>query len=203
MAARPAQNSICRERFAHGAPARRGEDAYFALPERNKKCGKQIDMLADTEHPAPERILIALNSMCASEALRKSKRMRELLRYLVQESIERPGDPITAEAIAANVFNRTSGFDAIDDPIVRTTASRLRSALAAHYEQEGCEDEVEIRIPRGGYMPEFLPRVAKPAPSRPWEKLRSNLWILNVASTFVALAALGVALTQGAITCSP
>ncbi|WP_421593243.1 hypothetical protein [Shinella sp. M27] len=151
----------------------------------------------------PERVLTTLNSVCTSEAFRKSKRMRELLRYLVQESIERPGQPVTAEAIAANVFNRTNGFDAIDDPIVRTTVSRLRAALATHYEQNDCEDEVEIRIPRGGYQPEFLPRSAKRGLLTHWGNLRSNFWILNVASTIVALIALGVALSVGTGSCSP
>lgn len=162
-----------------------------------------MTILANTESMAPERVLTTLDSVCTSEALRKSKRMRELLRYLVQESIARPGEPVTAEAIAASVFNRTNGFDAIDDPIVRTTVSRLRAALAAHYDQVGCEDDVEIRIPRGGYLPEFLPRTAKPAPRSRWEGLRSNLWILNAASTVVALVALGIALTLGASACTP
>ena len=162
-----------------------------------------MNILANTETMAPERVLMTLDSVCTSEALRKSKRMRELLRYLVQESIARPGEPVTAEAIAASVFNRTNGFDAIDDPIVRTTVSRLRAALAVHYEQQDCEDEVEIRIPRGGYMPEFVPRVAKPVPRRRWESLRSNLWILNAVSVVVALIALAVALNLGAVACKP
>lgn len=162
-----------------------------------------MTILANAESMASERILTTLDSICASEALRKSKRMRELLRYIVQESIARPGEPVTAEAIAASVFNRTNGFDAIDDPIVRTSVSRLRAALAAHYDQAGCEDDVEIRIPRGGYIPEFLPRTAKPTPRPRWERFRSNLWILNAVSTVAALAALGVALTLGASACTP
>lgn len=148
-----------------------------------------------------ERILASVAAACASEALRKSKRMCALLRYLVQEAIERPGAPVTAEAIAANVFNRKNGFDAIDDPIVRTTVSRLRTALAAYYEQEAEGDEVEIRIPRGGYLPEFLPRAVKPPVRRRWERLRANPWVMNVASAIVALVALWVALVVGAGTC--
>lgn len=162
-----------------------------------------MNILANSDSLAPERILTALDSVCASEALRKSKRIRELLQYLVHESLKRPGEPVTAEAIAANVFNRTNDFDAIDDPIVRTTVSRLRSALAAHYEQEGYEDDIEIRIPRGGYMPEFLPRSARPAPRRRWEIVRSNLWILNALSMVAALAALGITLTLGTVACRP
>ena len=162
-----------------------------------------MNILANPEPAIRARVLTTLDSVCSSEALRKSKRMRELLRYLVQESIERPGAPVTAEAIAANVFNRTNGFDAIDDPIVRTTVSRLRAALATYYEQEACGDEVEIRIPRGGYMPEFLPRAAKPPARRRLEWLRGNLWILNVASAVVALAALAIALSLGTDACRP
>ena len=162
-----------------------------------------MNIMAKPEFAIRERVLTTLDSVCASEALRKSKRMRELLRYLVQEAIERPGAPVTAEAIAASVFNRTNGFDAIDDPIVRTTVSRLRAALATYYEQEACEDEIEIRIPRGGYMPEFLPRMAKPPKRDRWEWLRANLWILNVASAVVALAALAIALSLGTDACRP
>lgn len=65
-----------------------------------------MTILANAESTAPERVLTTLDSVRPSEALRKSKRMRELLRYLVQEFIARPGEAVT-------------------------TVSRLRAALAA------------------------------------------------------------------------
>ncbi|MDX6806145.1 hypothetical protein [Terrihabitans rhizophilus] len=44
------------------------------------------------------------------------------------------------------------------DPIVRIEANRIRGALSAYYAANPALDELRIELPKGGYIPEFVPR---------------------------------------------
>ena len=112
-------------------------------------------MEPQSQPPDREQILEALSSITTSLAFQKSDRMSTLLRYLVTESLDKPGQTITAEAIAAAVFKRGDDFVNVDDPIVRTTVSRLRAALASHYGSTDCAEKIEILIPKGTYCPQY------------------------------------------------
>ncbi len=48
------------------------------------------------------------------------------------------------------------------DPIVRVEAGRLRRALEYYYLTEGRNDPVRIKIPKGSYVPEFIPVTERP-----------------------------------------
>ncbi len=56
------------------------------------------------------------------------------------------------------VFGRASDYDAGADPVVRVEARRLRRKLAEYYAGGGREDLLEIRLPKGGYLPMFEAR---------------------------------------------
>lgn len=97
----------------------------------------------------------ALNRIVTSPVFEKSGRARELLSYLVEEEIEGRGGQIKGFTIAVDVFNRDAGFDASNDPLVRVHVGRLRELLAQYYAGAGAADELHIKIPKGGYRPEY------------------------------------------------
>jgi hypothetical protein len=114
-------------------------------------------------------------SSCAPLATADS--LRSLLSYLVQQSIERPGEPIREAQIAAEVFGKTAGFDPRQDSTVRVQTSRLRTKLAEYYAGEGQQDEWVIEVPKGSYMVSLRQRevvalplevVVAPKPLSPW-----------------------------------
>ncbi len=108
-------------------------------------------------NPAISRTLVreALNRILASPTFEKSGRARELLQYLVDEELEGRGGNIKGFTIAVDVFGRDAAFDASNDPLVRVHVGRLRELLTQYYTVDGASAQVRIRIPKGGYRPDY------------------------------------------------
>ena len=62
---------------------------------------------------------------------------------------------IKSYTIGVEAFGRGEGFDPQVDPIVRVEAARLRRTLATYYANDGARDPILIKIPLGGYVPNF------------------------------------------------
>lgn len=84
-----------------------------------------------------------------------SKRQRDFLRFVVNETVADRSDEIKAYTIATRVFGRGDDFDQNEDAIVSAEAGRLRRALSHYYLSAGREDPVRIDIPKGTYVPNF------------------------------------------------
>jgi adenylate cyclase len=84
-----------------------------------------------------------------------SRRSRDLLCLLVEETLAGRGDDLTQAGIASRVFARSGRFDPAADPIVRIQAGRLRRSLERYYRLSGRRDAVRIELPRGAYVPVF------------------------------------------------
>ena len=97
----------------------------------------------------------ALKRILESAEFASSKRAREFLCFIVEETLAGRGDRLKAFAIAREVYGRDETFDPRIDTIVRVEAGRLRSRLATYYETAGCGDPIRIGMPRGGYAPTF------------------------------------------------
>jgi adenylate cyclase len=97
-----------------------------------------------------ERILISPDFAAAEVA-------RKLLRFLVEESLAGRSSSIKEYTIAVEVLGRDSSFDPKVSPAVRVEASRLRRRLEHYYLTLGRSDPVLIEVPRGTYVPAFLP----------------------------------------------
>jgi len=122
------------------------------------------------ESPAPE-IRAQLERILGHRDFEASGRTRDLLRFLVEETLAGRGHRLKGYTIAVEVFGRAPAFDANLDPIVRIQAGRLRRALEHYYLVAGGGDSVLIGIPKGRYVPTFT-RNAAPvgsavAPSEP------------------------------------
>jgi hypothetical protein len=64
----------------------------------------------------------------------------------------------TEQQIGIQVFQRSPGFNSSEDSIVRSQARLLRLKLAAYFKAEGACEPLVIEIPKGHYLPVFLPQ---------------------------------------------
>src|SRR5262245_57337733 len=109
-----------------------------------------------------------LDRILGSSDFDASRRSREFLRYIVEETLAGRGNELTQSSIATRVFERKDDFDALLDPIVRIQAGRLRRSLERYYLLAGKKDAVSIDVPRGAYVPVFrLDRESAYADVRP------------------------------------
>jgi TolB-like protein len=87
---------------------------------------------------------------------RNSPVLSRFLEYTVGQTIQNQQAHIKEYSIAINVLNRSRDFNPNIDAIVRIHAGRLRRAINEYYLTQGMYDPIIIRIPKGGYVPEFL-----------------------------------------------
>jgi adenylate cyclase len=102
-----------------------------------------------------------LDRIFASGDFDGSRRSRELLTFIVEESLAGRGEAITQATLATRVFGRRDDFDPVLDPIVRIQAGRLRRSLERYYLLSGKGSPVRIELPKGSYVAAF--RAATPA----------------------------------------
>src|SRR5260370_35001722 len=127
-----------------------------------------------------------------------SEVLRNLLSFLTEHSIDRPGEAVKEYELAVAVLGKAEGFDPRLDSAVRVHAARLRAKLAEYYMADGAEDPVLIEVPKGSChvawryrAGELLPQ-PKPLPeppSRTGSRASRRRWF---AAGFVAAAVLAV-----------
>jgi hypothetical protein len=89
------------------------------------------------------------DSIARSGVLGRSRFYKALLEYLV-ECAARGHAPKEIE-IAAEVFNRGSGFDPSQDSMVRVYAHNLRQKLQQYYREAGRNESLQLTVPKGEY----------------------------------------------------
>jgi hypothetical protein len=97
-----------------------------------------------------------------SQRFAKSLRLREFLLYVCRSALDRHTDEISEQKIGERVFHRAPDYNPNEDNIVRSQARLLRQKLEAYFATEGAEEPVILRIPKGGYVPEFVDRPIEP-----------------------------------------
>lgn len=111
---------------------------------------------ARTRTTDPRRELV--ERIAASPLFSKSQRISSLLIYICDIALDGREAEISEQKIGAALFGRSVDYDSSIDGIVRTQASRLRQKLDLYFEGEGVDEPVRIVIPKGGYVPFFVPR---------------------------------------------
>jgi TolB-like protein len=106
----------------------------------------------------------ALARLLASDDLKASPQLASFLRFIVEEQLAGRADTIKGYTIATEALGRDTSFDPQTDPIVRVEATRLRRALDRYYGGSGRDDPVEIVVPKGAYVPQFVSRRASSLP---------------------------------------
>ncbi len=104
--------------------------------------------------------LDAMDRVLASAEFSRSGRLSSFLRYVCTATLAENSTRLSEQHIGVEVFGRPQHYLPSDDTIVRTTAGLLRKRLAKYYESEGSADPIRIAIPRGSYVPVFVPATA-------------------------------------------
>jgi tetratricopeptide (TPR) repeat protein len=108
------------------------------------------------EQPSPVQVREALEELLGWPGISRSPQLSELLRYVVEKTLDGDEATIKAYSIAVDVFGRPPSFDPQADPIVRVQARRLRTLLEQFYDRGESKSDVQIRLPLGRYVPEFV-----------------------------------------------
>jgi len=108
-----------------------------------------------------EEIFTELESVLKFNSLKNSPILSRFLRYIVEETLNDNQHFIKEYSIAINVLNRSADFNSNDDAVVRIHAGRLRRILNEYYLTNGQSSTLQIDIPKGCYIPEFLRKESK------------------------------------------
>lgn len=102
-----------------------------------------------------EEIEMELKQVLNFSSFKKSPTLSMILKYIVNETLQNRSQNIKEYNIAVNVLKRPSNFNGNEDAIVRIHAGRLRKALVLYYATEGKNNQFNIDIPKGSYVPYF------------------------------------------------
>ena len=108
--------------------------------------------LDDTER---EAIRQQLERMLANPLFKYSKRYPNLLRYVVENTLEGRTGELKERSLGVAVFGREPDYDTNVDPVVRATAGEIRKRIAQYYHEPGHATEVRIDLSPRSYIPEF------------------------------------------------
>jgi hypothetical protein len=117
-----------------------------------------------------EAIRQQLERMLANPLFKYSKRYPNLLRYVVENTLDGRTGEMKERSLGVAVFGREPNYDTNVDPVVRATAGEIRKRIAQYYHEPGHETEVRIDLSPRSYIPEFempspvQPPVATPVP---------------------------------------
>jgi adenylate cyclase len=131
-------------------------------------------------HITPHQVREQLEKILAGDAFARCRRMQRFLTFIVEETLAGRADELGEYGIGLAVFDRGPDFEPALDPIVRNDARRLRLKLLEYYRQPDSRpaDRVVIEIPKGGYVPVFLPAPSREAVSFPQRELPRRLAVL-------------------------
>lgn len=106
----------------------------------------------------------ALSEVLASELFDRSQNLQRLLTYLCEKGISGHGEDLKEYTVAVEALGRPASFDQKKDSIVRVEVHRLRKRLHQFYEGPGRASTVQIQIPEGRYVPQFVRVAPHPQP---------------------------------------
>jgi len=136
------------------------------------------------EHPAAmdarsglsyDAIREELDRILAHREFQATDKMRDFLRFVVEETLAGRVHRIKGYTIATRVFGRGDDFDAAQDPVVSIQAGRLRRALERYYLVAGGRDPIYIDIPKGRYIPSFTAQAIETDRIRPGRSASGEL----------------------------
>lgn len=102
-----------------------------------------------------EKIREHLARILTTRAFIDSVVLRNFLTFIVNETLAGHSHKLKEYTIGINVLKRDIDFNPQIDSIVRIHAGRLRRALKEYYYEEGKNQELEIIVPKGSYVPHF------------------------------------------------
>jgi hypothetical protein len=122
-------------------------------------------------------VLKELESMLASYHFQSSKRYPAMLKYIVDATLDGRCCDLKERTLGVEVFGRDPDYDTSADPVVRLSAGEVRKRIAQYYHENGNVSRVQIELPLGSYVPEFLlrgPETPEAQPGPVTERLTSS-----------------------------
>ncbi len=103
----------------------------------------------------------------ATEPFRRSVRFRDLLRYLVERTLQGHPEDLTETRIGHAVFAKASDYSPTEDSTVRVHVRQLRLKLHEYFDMIGRDEAIIVEIPKGGFVPVFRDshRQTQPVPA--------------------------------------
>src|SRR5215813_9128785 len=118
----------------------------------------QLETLRQTQPFANEVLHQCARILASHTFSRTQQRARDFLSFVVTKTLLGREAEIKETTIAIHVHEEPTDYDPAESSTIRVAAAALRQKLAEYYMAEGQRDPVEIRIPRGTYIPEILDR---------------------------------------------
>lgn len=131
---------------------------------------------------ANEQYQSFLEKVKNSSEFRNSENFKELLQYLVDETIK--GNYVKEICIAIDVFKKDSSFDSNENPSVRVNISKLRKKLRNYYLTEGKKDTMRFELPKGKYVINFI-KVKQPKKSKFLQNISMILLAVSQSSRVI------------------
>ena len=107
------------------------------------------------------RYLLLQRILAAPDFLR-SPQLAKFLLYVCNTTFEGREQNLSEQHIGVEVFGREPNYDSAADTIVRSHALRLRRRLEQYFQRAGQQEPLHLVIPRGGYIPLFIPKSSSP-----------------------------------------
>jgi adenylate cyclase len=104
---------------------------------------------------SPDHIRTQLAKVLKSEAFAGTERLRQFLKFIVEQSLDFPNDSLKEIIIGTQLYASNGNFDPRLSAVVRVDATRLRTKLREYYALEGKADSLSIDLPKGSYKPVF------------------------------------------------
>ena len=121
---------------------------------------------ADRKHTlAEDERWKVVERIVASPGFQKSARLRELLLYLTEETLQGRASQLTEHEIGHAIFGKPADYSPLDDSSVRVHARQLRLRLHEYFDSVGHYEPMIVEIPKGSYAPIF--RSKPPEPTEP------------------------------------
>jgi hypothetical protein len=124
-----------------------------------------IEMM-DLSASDKEAVLQQVERLLESAQFRNSRRYPDLLRYVVEQTLEGRADTLKERVLGIEVFGREPGFDTAGDSIVRVAAAEVRKRIAQYYQEDRHAGELRVDLPAGSYVARFR-WPAAPGPGAP------------------------------------
>jgi len=96
-----------------------------------------------------------LERILTSPDFEASQRSKDILKFLVEETLSGRGHTLKGYTIATQVLCRGEDFDPVLDPIVRIEVGKLRRALERYNLMKRGPSPIRIEIPKGTNVPIF------------------------------------------------
>lgn len=96
-----------------------------------------------------------IERITASPPFQRSERLRDLLRFLAERSIQGQIQDLSEHRIGSAVFGKARDYSVVEDSSVRVHVRQLRFKLHEYFDGEGRSETSTVEIPKGAYTTFF------------------------------------------------